>query len=127
MRQLARERCNSKLAFITRQDLREVESDDDTFLLAIGAPIGTTLNVPSSTGPESVVPKYELYVKSSGGPMTLNLVTADPGQLHAATPTIPLTDNPTEPPPHVPEYFLISPNQTLCELYRDPTPANGLN
>lgn len=87
MRQLAKEKCNSRLAFITRQvkncnsfelipaqDLREVESDEDTFCVAIGAPIGSTLNVPHA---DTVAPKYELFVKSSGGPMTV-CCTLDP-------------------------------------------------
>merc|ERR1711865_778974 len=45
LRQLSQGKNNCQLAFVTRQDLQEVESDDDTFFVAIRAPIGTTLNV----------------------------------------------------------------------------------
>jgi len=80
LRQLSQGKNSCQLAFVTRQDLQEVENDENTFFVAIRAPIGTTLNVPDPTdnpSEEFAAPKYELFVKSSGGPLTVFLMSED--------------------------------------------------
>jgi len=118
LRQLSQGKNNCQLAFVTRQDLQEVESDDDTFFVAIRAPIGTTLNVPDPAE-EFAAPKYELFVKSSGGPMTVFLMSED-----AVTPAAPGADNSTEPQQGLSttesceNYFThFSQNDVISDLY----------
>jgi hypothetical protein len=115
LRQLAREQRNSQLAFVTRQDLREVETDEDTFFVAIRAPVGSTLNVPAdlegSRDPlASSTPKYELFVKSSGGPMTVFLMSED--EVEPAVATKPSSDH-----WQAGDYFSLSHNESLSDLY----------
>lgn len=68
LRKLAQEQGNRHLAFVTRQDLKEVEEEDKPFFVAVKVPFGTSLDVPSQE-------KYDLSLKSSGGPMTVFLMS----------------------------------------------------
>jgi len=125
LKDMSRKQCNSQLAFVTRQDLRGVESDEDTFFVAIKAPIGSTLNVPAHAedGDEATMlaPKYELKCVSSGGPMTVYLMSED--RVHGAAPTSLHATGGTSRNEQwqatAGDYLSLSANESLCDLYNE--------
>ncbi|KAI7812057.1 transcription factor E2F4 [Triplophysa rosa] len=67
---------NSPLAFVTHQDLCNCFKGDT--LLAIRAPSGTQLEVPVPESHVNGQKKYQIHLKSSGGPIEVLLVNKDP-------------------------------------------------
>jgi len=77
LRALAEERANHELAFVSHQDVQDLDQGDDT-LIAIKAPSGTMLEVPDpDEGMEQGKRRYQIYLTSSGGAMQVSVINED--------------------------------------------------
>jgi len=119
LRQLAEERNNLKLAFVTHEDVQRLDEGDDT-LIAIKAPSGTILEVPDpDEGMENGIRRYQIYLTSSGGSMQVSVINDDDhqdGEARQQTPMLepqlaPVWDEDTD------NYFGQNFQNSLCDLY----------
>lgn len=120
LQELAEDRQNLKLAFVTHEDVQRLDEGDDT-LIAIKAPSGTILEVPDpDEGMEAGIRRYQIYLTSSGGSMQVSVINDDDQQEGEAsrqqTPMLesqgaPVWDDDTD------NYFGSLSNNSLCDLY----------
>ena len=76
LRQLAEDSANSEHAFVTHEDIRAIESFEQDTVVAVKAPSGTTLEVPDpDEGMEYPQRRYQVYLKSTSGPVEVFLVS----------------------------------------------------
>eukprot|EP00026_Physarum_polycephalum_P007536 Phypoly_transcript_07599.p1 GENE.Phypoly_transcript_07599~~Phypoly_transcript_07599.p1 ORF type:complete len:379 (+),score=61.44 Phypoly_transcript_07599:193-1329(+) len=69
LKRLAEESANSRLAFVTYDDLRDLPSMQGQTMIAIKAPSGTRLEVPDpDEGMENGQRRYQIYLSNEGGP-----------------------------------------------------------
>lgn len=69
LKRLAEESANSRLAFVTYDDLRNLPSMQGQTMIAIKAPSGTRLEVPDpDEGMENGQRRYQIYLSNEGGP-----------------------------------------------------------
>eukprot|EP00467_Chlorarachnion_reptans_P006243 CAMPEP_0114524220 /NCGR_PEP_ID=MMETSP0109-20121206/21729_1 /TAXON_ID=29199 /ORGANISM="Chlorarachnion reptans, Strain CCCM449" /LENGTH=272 /DNA_ID=CAMNT_0001705629 /DNA_START=74 /DNA_END=892 /DNA_ORIENTATION=+ len=60
---------NQKLAFVTHEDIKNLEAFQDSTLITIKAPSGTTLEVSEKNEDESASHKYSISLESTKGPI----------------------------------------------------------
>ena len=85
LRQLAEDSANSEHAFVTHEDIRAIESFEQDTVVAVKAPSGTTLEVPDpDEGMEYPQRRYQVYLKSTSGPVEVFLVSQLEGDGAAA-------------------------------------------
>eukprot|EP00331_Platyophrya_macrostoma_P005494 CAMPEP_0176410746 /NCGR_PEP_ID=MMETSP0127-20121128/3228_1 /TAXON_ID=938130 /ORGANISM="Platyophrya macrostoma, Strain WH" /LENGTH=286 /DNA_ID=CAMNT_0017790277 /DNA_START=27 /DNA_END=887 /DNA_ORIENTATION=- len=83
---LAKDEANAKYAYVTHEDIKSLGSisqDDQNPFLVIKAPKGTTLEVPTSENDNLGENKYQLFLKSTSGEITVYVVsegTDEPAQ-----------------------------------------------
>lgn len=83
---LAKDEANAKYAYVTHEDIKSLgalSQDDQSPFLVIKAPKGTTLEVPTSENENLGENKYQLFLKSNSGEITVYVVsdgTDEPAQ-----------------------------------------------
>ena len=92
-----------KQAFITLNDVKRMKCFDDATVMAIKAPMGTTLEVPDpdSFEGENGRRRYNIYLKSLYGPIDVFLVSSNhDNEEAAAAATPPPSPSPAKPTPN---------------------------
>jgi len=80
LRKLAEDESSSEYAYITHDDVRNLASFANNTVIAIKAPSGTTLEVPDpDEGMDYPRRRYQIYLKSSTGPVDVFLIRGDKG------------------------------------------------
>ena len=76
LRELADDETNAQYAYVTHEDIRSIPAFQPDTVIAIKAPSGTTLEVPDpDEGMEYPQRRYQIYLKSSTGPVEVFLVS----------------------------------------------------
>lgn len=146
LKELTEQQENMQLAYVTHQDLRSLPNLRGETLIAIKAPSGTTLEVPDpDEGMEKPQRRYQIYLKSTSGPIDVYLVSQqeDPDEgptlpeeeAAGAAPSTPvrntMSDNnlnraqasplvKLEPPAQDPDYFFnLEQHEGIADLYSD--------
>jgi len=76
LKDLSEQHDNAQLAYVTHDDIRHLPNFRGETLIAIKAPSGTTLEVPDpDEGMQPPQRRYQIFLKSSGGPIDVYLVS----------------------------------------------------
>ncbi len=81
LQQLANEKSNQQLAYVTHDDIKSVPEFKNSTLIVIKAPDGTTLEVPDDKNPEG---KSRIILESSHDPIRIFPIT-ERGNVHFST------------------------------------------
>lgn len=136
LKRLAEESANSRLAFVTYDDLRDLPSMQGQTMIAIKAPSGTRLEVPDpDEGMENGQRRYQIYLSNEGGP-PIDVYVVSPYSdgpvssedwvaqpLPPSSPLPLLQDSLHLSPPHSmdPDYYLSNmlQGESISDLYGD--------
>lgn len=136
LKRLAEESANSKLAFVTHDDLRDLPSMQGQTMIAIKAPSGTRLEVPDpDEGMDNGHRRYQIYLSNEGGPpidvyvvspYSDSPVSSEDWVAQSMPPTSPvplIQDSLRLSPPHTmdPDYYLSNmlQGESISDLYGD--------
>jgi len=109
LRVLGEEKQYHDLAFVTHQDVQNLDRGDDT-LIAVKAPSGTILEVPDpDEGMEPGRRRYQILLTSTDGPMQVSVINDDESSGEAAA--LPAFDTGDDD-----SYFFLQEN-SICDLY----------
>ena len=76
LRDLAEDQANASYAFVTHEDVRNINAFAADTVIAIKAPSGTTLEVPDpDEGMDYPQRRYQIYLRSTSGPVEVFLVS----------------------------------------------------
>jgi len=151
LRKLAEEPQNSKYAFVTHEDIRNLPGLQGETCIAIKAPSGTRLEVPDpDEGLEFPKRRFQIYLKSESGPIDVYLLSEvdqyvpqdQVTTIQDTTPTpeipLPAVNTATDwnennglvklsPPPMDPDYYFnLDQNEGITDLYEDNTFTDSL-
>lgn len=136
LKRLAEESANSRLAFVTYDDIRDLPSMQGQTMIAIKAPSGTRLEVPDpDEGMDNGHRRYQIYLSNEGGP-PIDVFVVSPysdgpvssedwvAQPLPPSSPLPLLQDPLQlSPPHSmdPDYYLSNmlQGESISDLYGD--------
>lgn len=74
---LAKDEANAEFAYVTFEDIKALGSEDQNPFLVIKAPKGTTLEVPTTENENLGENKYQLFLKSPNGEISVYYVSGE--------------------------------------------------
>jgi len=118
LKRLAEESSNSRLAFVTYDDLRNLPSMNGQTAIAIKAPAGTKLEVPDpDEGMDSGERRYQIYLCNEEEPIDVYIMSPHNNTTVSSEDWVSMAPVPSSPQPMHNDIFKLSPPRSIDPDY----------